>query len=96
MSVSAQELVTARTTIYLSVFKWETRKGWDLLLSAFFAEFGEDDDVSLPPSTWPMIVLSWPMIVLSGRDPCRGSHHTSAAHRWSGFQLRCHSLLQLG
>ena len=39
--------LSASTTVYLSVFKWEKRKGWDVLLQAFFAEFGEDDDVLL-------------------------------------------------
>lgn len=30
-----------------SVFKWEWRKGWDVLLSAFFTEFGARDEVAL-------------------------------------------------
>ena len=46
-------LVRPSTTVYLSVFKWETRKGWDLLLAAFFAEFGEQDDVILLLRTKP-------------------------------------------
>jgi len=32
---------------FLSIFKWEERKGWDVLLEAFFREFSSDDDVSL-------------------------------------------------
>ena len=28
-----------RPFIYLSVFKWETRKGWDILLKAYFSAF---------------------------------------------------------
>jgi len=32
---------------FLSVFKWEARKGWDVLLSAYFQEFSKDDQVVL-------------------------------------------------
>jgi hypothetical protein len=28
---------------FLSVFKWETRKGWDILLRSFLAEFSALD-----------------------------------------------------
>ena len=38
---------------FLSVFKWEARKGWDALLSAFFAEFGADEPVELLLKTKP-------------------------------------------
>ena len=30
---------------FLSVFKWEKRKGWDVLLRAFFEEFSSTDNV---------------------------------------------------
>lgn len=33
--------------IFLSVFKWEERKGWPFLLRAYLSEFGEDDNVEL-------------------------------------------------
>lgn len=33
--------------VFLSVFKWEFRKGWDLLLSAYLKEFDGSDGVSL-------------------------------------------------
>jgi glycosyltransferase involved in cell wall biosynthesis len=33
--------------VFLSVFKWEQRKGWDVLLKAFLQEFSGDDDVVL-------------------------------------------------
>lgn len=33
--------------VFLSVFKWEKRKGWDLLFKAFFEEFSADDPVVL-------------------------------------------------
>ncbi|CAK9034280.1 unnamed protein product [Durusdinium trenchii] len=32
---------------FLSVFKWEKRKGWDILLRAYFQEFSAVDDVIL-------------------------------------------------
>ncbi|CAJ1423176.1 unnamed protein product [Effrenium voratum] len=32
---------------FLSVFKWEKRKGWDILLKAYFEEFSQEDDVIL-------------------------------------------------
>ena len=32
---------------FLSVFKWEERKGWDVLLAAYLAEFTAADDVAL-------------------------------------------------
>jgi glycosyltransferase involved in cell wall biosynthesis len=32
---------------FLSIFKWEHRKGWDILLDAFWSEFTRDDDVVL-------------------------------------------------
>ena len=38
---------------FLSVFKWELRKGWDVLLSAYYAEFGADEPVELVLKTAP-------------------------------------------
>lgn len=32
---------------FLSVFKWEARKGWDILSRAFYEEFRKGDNVSL-------------------------------------------------
>ncbi len=32
---------------FLSVFKWETRKGWRVLLSSYFSAFTADDPVTL-------------------------------------------------
>ncbi|CAK4704041.1 hypothetical protein LEN26_020798 [Aphanomyces euteiches] len=40
-------LVEASTTVFLSIFKWEERKGWKSLLRAYFAEFTKDDPVLL-------------------------------------------------
>eukprot|EP01031_Cornospumella_fuschlensis_P030363 gene30363-36687_t len=33
--------------VFLSVFKWEERKGWDILLNAYWKAFSKDDDVIL-------------------------------------------------
>ncbi|KAJ4462193.1 putative glycosyltransferase [Paratrimastix pyriformis] len=43
---------TADTFVFLSVFKWETRKGWDLLVRAFVEEFGPHEDVALVMHTY--------------------------------------------
>eukprot|EP00928_Gymnodinium_smaydae_P036538 TRINITY_DN25522_c0_g1_i2.p1 TRINITY_DN25522_c0_g1~~TRINITY_DN25522_c0_g1_i2.p1 ORF type:complete len:475 (-),score=99.38 TRINITY_DN25522_c0_g1_i2:39-1463(-) len=39
--------------VFLSVFKWERRKGWDVLLKAYFEEFSADDPVMLYVKTRP-------------------------------------------
>lgn len=41
------ELEGARGFIFLSVFDWVWRKGWDVLLRAYYSEFGADEDVCL-------------------------------------------------
>ncbi|XVF82723.1 hypothetical protein PTKIN_Ptkin16aG0072100 [Pterospermum kingtungense] len=33
--------------VFLSIFKWEFRKGWDVLLKAYLKEFNKDDGVVL-------------------------------------------------
>lgn len=38
---------TPKTFVLLSVFKWETRKGWEVLLEAYWREFERSDDVLL-------------------------------------------------
>ncbi|KAJ9471214.1 glycosyl transferase [Diplonema papillatum] len=38
--------------VFLSIFKWESRKGWDVLLRAYFGEFSAEDPVSLVICTW--------------------------------------------
>jgi glycosyltransferase involved in cell wall biosynthesis len=43
----------ARRFNFLSVFGWELRKGWDILLRAFLEEFTRDEDVALILHTWP-------------------------------------------
>lgn len=42
-----------RGTVFLSVFEWRYRKGWDVLLRAWANAFGPDDDVSLLLRTYP-------------------------------------------
>ncbi|XP_024518117.1 uncharacterized protein LOC112341740 [Selaginella moellendorffii] len=41
------EFLARSSFVFLSIFKWETRKGWDVLLQAFLEEFSADDDVAL-------------------------------------------------
>ncbi len=36
---SGAEALNKTTYVFLSVFKWEARKGWDILLKAFLEEF---------------------------------------------------------
>ncbi len=42
-----------RGTVFLSIFEWSYRKGWDVILSAWAAAFGPDDDASLVLRTAP-------------------------------------------
>ena len=47
----------ARTTFeFLSIFKWERRKGWDILLDSYWTSFSPSDDVLLRLHTY---VPSW-------------------------------------
>jgi hypothetical protein len=39
--------------VFISAFKWELRKGWDVLLQAYLSEFTADDDVELYILTKP-------------------------------------------
>ncbi|KAK1948386.1 Ubiquitin conjugating enzyme E2 B [Phytophthora citrophthora] len=39
--------MTEKTTVYLSIFKWEERKAWRVLLKAYFEAFKAEDDVVL-------------------------------------------------
>ncbi|KAG0570881.1 hypothetical protein KC19_6G194500 [Ceratodon purpureus] len=38
---------SSKPFVFLSIFKWEHRKGWDILLSAYLQEFSANDDVAL-------------------------------------------------
>jgi glycosyltransferase involved in cell wall biosynthesis len=44
----------ARGTVFLSVFEWRLRKGWDVLLRAWAEAFTPDDDVTLVMRTYPI------------------------------------------
>ena len=37
---------------FLSTFRWTARKGWDVLLEAYWAAFARDDDVVLKLRTY--------------------------------------------
>ena len=57
-SVNGSEAATAggiseSTFVFLSIFKWEVRKGWPELIEAFLAEFAHDEDVVLVLRTSP-------------------------------------------
>ncbi len=43
-----------RGTVFLSVFEWRLRKGWDVLLRAWADAFTPDDDVTLVVRTYPV------------------------------------------
>lgn len=44
----------ARGTVFLSVFEWIYRKGWDVLLRAWATAFSKDDNVTLVLRTYPI------------------------------------------
>jgi hypothetical protein len=47
------ELPAPSTFKFLSVFKWEFRKGWDVLLTSFLTEFTLQDNVRVSPFLHP-------------------------------------------
>jgi hypothetical protein len=44
--------------VFVSTFKWEMRKGWDILLAAYLQEFTSDDNVELYILTKPFLAGS--------------------------------------
>jgi glycosyltransferase involved in cell wall biosynthesis len=52
--VAPLRIAGTRGTVFLSVFEWRLRKGWDVLLRAWANAFGPDDDVSLVLRTYPI------------------------------------------
>lgn len=44
---SEELLISKERFVFLSVFKWEYRKGWDVLLRSYLKEFSGADDVAL-------------------------------------------------
>jgi glycosyltransferase involved in cell wall biosynthesis len=51
-SSSSRRSPAAAEFVFLSVFKWEYRKGWDELLDAYWAAFGPRDPVVLRLRAW--------------------------------------------
>ena len=51
-SSSASSGESAATFEFLSIFKWEDRKGWDVLLRSYWTAFDRDDDVLLRLHTY--------------------------------------------
>lgn len=49
-----KRIAGTRGTVFLSVFEWRLRKGWDALLRAWANAFGPDDDVTLVLRTYPI------------------------------------------
>lgn len=47
MGSSLNGLDLGKKFVFLSIFKWEYRKGWDVLLRSYLKEFSGDDDVVL-------------------------------------------------
>lgn len=45
--LGSRELISEGKFVFLSVFKWEYRKGWDVLLRSYLKEFSGVDDVAL-------------------------------------------------
>ncbi|CAL0321211.1 unnamed protein product [Lupinus luteus] len=39
--------IVNKSFVFLSIFKWEYRKGWDVLLRSYLKEFSKDDKVAL-------------------------------------------------
>jgi glycosyltransferase involved in cell wall biosynthesis len=49
---SAQEITGKAGFNFLSMFEWSARKGWDVLLRAYFSEFTKEDNVCLYIKTY--------------------------------------------
>ncbi len=52
--VAPYQLPGVRGTVFLSVFEWRRRKGWDVLLRAWANAFTPDDDVTLVIRAYPI------------------------------------------
>lgn len=46
-AIEPMEIPNARGFVFLSVFAWVRRKGWDILIRAYIEEFASDEDVTL-------------------------------------------------
>ncbi len=52
--VAPMSVAGLRGTVFLAVFEWRLRKGWDVLLRAWAEAFTPDDDVTLVLRTYPI------------------------------------------
>ena len=52
METETETETDSKQTKFVSVFKWEERKGWDVLLQAYWSTFTADDDVELVLRTY--------------------------------------------
>jgi glycosyltransferase involved in cell wall biosynthesis len=52
--VTPYQVPGVRGTVFLSVFEWRLRKGWDVLLRAWADAFSPDDDVTLVIRAYPI------------------------------------------
>jgi len=59
--------------VFLSVFEWSYRKGWDVMLAAWAAAFGPDDDVSLVLRTSPVMDRKGPVSPASTNSCARSA-----------------------
>ena len=79
-SVATYRINGARGYNFLSIFDWSLRKGWDVLIRAFVAEFAAEEDVALLFKVHSSLGVSLERIVRTvesflidtlGRDPSR-------------------------
>lgn len=78
-AVEPLEIAHARGFVFLSVFAWVRRKGWDVLVRAYLEEFAADEDVTLvlkitPTYDTPLsgdVAELHRLIRELGRDPTR-------------------------
>lgn len=62
-AVEPLEIPHARGFVFLSVFAWSRRKGWDVLVRAFVEEFGAQEEVTLVLKTTPTYITPIPVRV---------------------------------
>jgi glycosyltransferase involved in cell wall biosynthesis len=66
---------------FFSMFKWEPRKGWDLLLRAYFEEFSKNEDVVLYLQTY---------LYMSKKNAHKREAIEAVIHKWAtknGFNI---------
>ena len=70
---AVRRVAAQRGFVFVSVFKWETRKGWDVLLRAYYAEFGAHENVTLRLRTY---ITPW-----SGKWTYKPIHSDGSTHQ---------------